>query len=718
MNRILWFGIYWLIIGPAVGQVPKNILEEVYVSVNQQELISGETLLYSAFVTSQQSGQLTDLSSILYVEILDQNGNPVHQAKIQLTKGTGYGEFFIPSTLATGNYHLVAYTRWMKNFNDFGYTHLVIINPFEEFPVYENSEGKLALEFFPTGGNLLADVKNRVLITTYKGKTPVKVKGRLVSQEGDQIADFQSDQNGLGIISWIPGSGTSYQLIIENTDGSFDFYDVPPACINCPSMVVDQVSNGLQVSFSGLYANGTLLISDVQNVLKRQTFQSPNTLTFELSDFKSGLYQLNWQVGSEEILSRYFYIEQDKKADTDDLRIVGTRELVNWNPGLPAGSIVNVSVTKRQSTAANNSNQSRIESVLKQNYPMANLNDWLLIMPPAPFEKTPDTIKYLPEKRHDFYDGRIAEPVTEELPVAMSLPGDDFQFQMSKSNREGVFTIGVIPIYRDRKAFLKVVDQDISFSLELENEFYNTHPTFHNPPIEVDSARIASWVDRSIKNQIENAYYEWKPISWGSVPETFNQFENNSQYVLDDYTRFPTLRDIFIEYIPEVGVRKNESDYRMNIRLNKRFEGLKNPSLVLLDGLPVQHEEVLEITPYAFYSINILNQRFYFGDVVIDGIISFETIEKDYAGINTNALEINCKGISRVKNYQFPDYSQQVNNLPDHRTQLYWNPIETVNTAHSISFYTSDLPGTYDIAVFGVDVDGNQIIKNATFKVD
>ena len=56
------------------------------------------------------------MSKVAYLELIDELGMPVFQTKISLLTGSGHGDLFIPSTFSSGNYTLIAYTRWMRNF--------------------------------------------------------------------------------------------------------------------------------------------------------------------------------------------------------------------------------------------------------------------------------------------------------------------------------------------------------------------------------------------------------------------------------------------------------------------------------------------------------------------------------------------------------------------------------------------------------------------------
>ncbi|GEQ86788.1 hypothetical protein ULMS_22960 [Patiriisocius marinistellae] len=106
--------------------------EEIFVHINSSLLFSGEYLYYKLYCLNAQTHQKTKLSNIVYVDFVDSNGKTVFNHKIVLEDGLGNSDFFVPSTIASGSYKLVAYTQWMQNnpVDKFFETSLKIINPY------------------------------------------------------------------------------------------------------------------------------------------------------------------------------------------------------------------------------------------------------------------------------------------------------------------------------------------------------------------------------------------------------------------------------------------------------------------------------------------------------------------------------------------------------------------------------------------------------------
>lgn len=114
--------------------------EIIFLHTNETTFVTGETLLYKIYCLNANSKELSKISKIAYIEIIDNNGTSVSRDKITLYNGVGTNEIFINTTFNTGNYKLIAYTNWMLNNSKSKYyeADITIINPFLPFKNKEN----------------------------------------------------------------------------------------------------------------------------------------------------------------------------------------------------------------------------------------------------------------------------------------------------------------------------------------------------------------------------------------------------------------------------------------------------------------------------------------------------------------------------------------------------------------------------------------------------
>jgi Bacterial Ig-like domain (group 1) len=89
--------------------------EKVYIHFDKPYYTIGDTIWLKAYVTVDLH-QLSTLSKIAYVDLIDGQNTLVDELKLQLVNGVGNGHLALPSNyIRQGNYHIRAYTKWMRN---------------------------------------------------------------------------------------------------------------------------------------------------------------------------------------------------------------------------------------------------------------------------------------------------------------------------------------------------------------------------------------------------------------------------------------------------------------------------------------------------------------------------------------------------------------------------------------------------------------------------
>lgn len=110
--------------------------ESVYIHYNKSLLFSGESLKYKFYCFDNVKKRLSAISKIGYVSLISKDGQSVFNHKISLDSGLGYSDFFIPTSVPTGSYKLLGYSKWMKNGEValFFQSDIRIINPYQKLP--------------------------------------------------------------------------------------------------------------------------------------------------------------------------------------------------------------------------------------------------------------------------------------------------------------------------------------------------------------------------------------------------------------------------------------------------------------------------------------------------------------------------------------------------------------------------------------------------------
>ncbi len=231
--------------------------EDIYVHTDRDTYTAGESVWFSLWLYDRGTGQLTDGSSVAYVEILDPYNRPVAQAKALLEKGTGAAMLELPDTLVNGSFTLRAYTHRMKSFMPEGcfMKSITVINPFSDrFLNFRNStknieEPPFRIGFYPEGGKLIAGLPCKLAITVLnKNGEPERCRGVIKSEGGDTVAVADIDSSGIGSLWLTPADGKTLFLEAENNGGIFP---LPPVFLTGSALsVVRNGTDSLVISLS------------------------------------------------------------------------------------------------------------------------------------------------------------------------------------------------------------------------------------------------------------------------------------------------------------------------------------------------------------------------------------------------------------------------------------------------------------------------------------
>ncbi|HMI08494.1 MAG TPA: hypothetical protein VK528_13175, partial [Flavobacterium sp.] len=335
---------------------------------------------------------------------------------------------------------------------------------------------------------------------------------------------------------------------------------------------------------------------------------------------------------------------------------------------------------------------------------------------------TPNATAALPELRGELISGTIvSKKGAKDLgnkTVALSIPGKSFAFKLVKTNRAGKFMFLLDKNPSASAAVIQVMEEnrnDYSILLD-EGITADLSALQFRPELQLSPVYKTTIEQRSIANQIENAYYERKKDSLSANPATepfFHPLEK--QYVLDDYTRFPTLRETITEVVLEMYSKKNGSKYSIHLRNNTMDPEVYGMPLVLVDGLLVQDtNEIYDYGANNIYKVSLINEPYVYGPRTFSGVANFTTINNDYETKATGDFikKVEIPRPSVRKQYFNPQYTSADTNsrIPDYRQQLLWQPEITLrNNDNTLSFYTSDISGKFEIVLEGFSENGDPV---------
>ncbi|TDO78181.1 hypothetical protein EV143_103432 [Flavobacterium chryseum] len=558
--------------------ISKSTNESIFIHLNNTTLIVGETLHCKLYSLNPANNTFSKISKIAYVDLVNNDNQIIFTNKIYLDNGKGQGDFFIPTTIETGNYKLIAYTNWMLNKidNRVNLTDIIIINPY---------------------------IANK----------------KIISSKDSQLQKNQSETS-------------------ENNS-------IPENLAKTESFVLE--------------VNKKIFYEREQVFLKIKTLISENFKgSYSISVKKIDNLPLKKQLNSSEFL-----------------KLQSTKESLN---------------------------------AIK------------------------DSITFLPELRGEILSGTITNTKNPKevagKSVALSLPGKDFAFKIAKTNQFGrfIFILDKDPNFTNATFQVFEIDKN-DYKIEIDkNKGYNNLSELKiTYEINLTADYKNSIEQRSIANQIENAYYSLKKDSLATNLKAIPFYQPLAkEYILGDYTMFPSLKETITEVLKEIYYREKDNNYFLGVRdINYDMNYFSEPALVLVDGLLIQNvNELFSYKTENIYKVSVVPGIYFYGPKAFNGIINFTTKNNDYITSATGDYILKTE-IQRPQNTIVAfkqDYTDKnkYERIPDYRYQLLWQPeISLENQETTISFFTSDISGTFEISLEGFTNNGTPVSLKETFEV-
>lgn len=304
----------------------------------------------------------------------------------------------------------------------------------------------------------------------------------------------------------------------------------------------------------------------------------------------------------------------------------------------------------------------------------------------------------------------------------ISSPGDGSNVYISSIDENGYVTFFTSNIYGEQEMFLEIegTDRDNVCHLELINPFLNLDPG-NIPALALCSDYGKALELRGLGMQLERAFNADTLYSAIPIKEyiTFD-IQSRKSYILDDYTRFPVMEELFVEFIPEIRTRQAEGRREIQVlatdsRGDYRFT--RGAALVLLDGVPVlDHEKILSYDPLLVKRIDIYPDSYFVGIRGFSGIVNFVTYKGTLPSMafEDNVRIVDFQGTSYPLAYTCEGVGKE---YPDYRQTLYWNPLLTLGPGESmeIDCKMPVYPGRFEAVAEGLTASGGPVSASSTF---
>ena len=285
------------------------------------------------------------------------------------------------------------------------------------------------------------------------------------------------------------------------------------------------------------------------------------------------------------------------------------------------------------------------------------------------------------------YEGEIVSirvpAMYSGVTAVLSGPGLRNDIYSSTVDSTGLVSFYTGNIYGDRDLVFELNSRDVNddFSLEVLSPFASPELDRDGvPELHLNGSVAEDLKRRSVAMQISRHFgIDEYMDSLQLRPDLLFKGGAMTVYEMDDYTRFPTMRETIVEYVREVQIRRQDGEPVLKVVPGKSFESyssmLGGNALVLVDGVPVsEHGRVLDLNPALLRRICIYPYDVSTGSCIYSGVVNFISFRGDMAGLQ-------FPGRVRILDFHgvtFPvtvGAAEEDSLLPDYRYTRIWQPL-------------------------------------------
>jgi len=706
-----------------------KIQERVLLNLDQDLYLVGEQINFCALTFDAALQIPINFSSILYVELFNQDNIVIGSKKIQLIHGECINNLMVPRKLETGYYYIRAYTNYMNNFGTgvFFTKRIKIINPFYRIKYQDktyDTRDKIKLDVSAEGGKTIYDVENKLAFNVSAFYDSIHA----TLYKNDSVIARVNTQNGYGIFNFIPTSNSKYRVeatSLKNGKAVVKLNDIVQSGVICKLDSVRENNAYLKIISKNYDKFPISVFVENNTILYEYSYPISKPEAFIKIKLPQGLNKIVLRDSNQkEVSERLIYIKPKVKIEiTANLDKTKTRQgdsvilhiksnlndSIHYVVALNLGNRNTSPVLKEliESTLYSTSVTSFTDAVsfneLQEIYnDSVFVNDYLLKF------KIPETTKtrlnYLPEISQDIVTGSVRKKSDQSLAVNkkiyLSFVDSICWINRCETDDSGRF-VATLPIdYQGNNLIITAIDTTDNYMLKLDNEFYPEFLKVVKENYYPDSSLKDIIESRMINLQVNDAYSELHRSTKPPRPTLRFYGYPDSDYKFKKYL-VPNLEEFISEIVGKAIIAKKGK--KVEIKLFNKTEKnsiIGDHPLIIFDGIPLfDTDNITSIPAEKLESIRIVSSKFFFGTETYDGIVDITSNSKafDLVDMDKNSSRFQFSPVittnekCRHDNFRIPNY----------RSTIYFN---TINSATGIEDIVIPLPqnaGNYSLSVIG-----------------
>lgn len=333
---------------------------------------------------------------------------------------------------------------------------------------------------------------------------------------------------------------------------------------------------------------------------------------------------------------------------------------------------------------------------------------------------------YYPETRGLTISGTLKDAATgnpiSDTRISLSIIGEGRDFMAILTDSSGRFMFSLPDYHGDRDIFLCAENvPGIRSEILVDNDFCALPLQLPSPVFELTEKERKQATQMAANARISDLFDLNKNLSQNveSIDNTAFYGTPTGIIVFDDFVALPSLEEYFNELPTQVKVRRKDGKPYFKV-IGAQAEMLVYDPLVMVDWVVVDDpESVLKTSPKEIAHIEVINETYIKGNITYGGIVNIITKYSDFASIDLPESGIFIRFNLLDNNTNMVQNAPALQNIPDARNTLYWDPNLKLdkNAQKHFSFSTPDTPGTYEVIVRGINHNGEILLQKAFFEV-
>ena len=292
----------------------------------------------------------------------------------------------------------------------------------------------------------------------------------------------------------------------------------------------------------------------------------------------------------------------------------------------------------------------------------------------------------------------------------LSIPGRVSDVYTSEIGPDGGAVFFTRNIYGEEEALLEVATPGTGCHLVIDSPFREVKGSgFEALPLSPSLERRI--LDRSVAMQVLKAAGADSLYERLEIPEDPFLDDSFIEYKLDDYTRFPLMEELFIEFITEIKTIRSRGSRMITVFVSDSYRLASQsslPALCLLDGVPVaDHSKIFDYDPLLVEKVVVYPHFYTLGPWSYSGIVNFVTYKGNMPSFSfdDNVRVVNYQGESFPVASYLPAGGQD---HPDLRRTVLWHPLVSIGPGESriLHYRLPSYDGNFRLKVEGFDLKG------------